>query len=135
MWSRGGGLRAYMKQEDPLYTGISLFFVDYLIMKYQQDYMIEFSHIVPFIYGLMYNSIDMAYTLACVIFPAALSVFFKRCSAQKQGGYIYNYNKEMVQQGRSKRRKKILDMLNDPILVKDVSTRGITYTVYPTTIR
>lgn len=104
-------------------------------MKYQQDYMIEFSHIVPFIYGLMYNSIDIAYTLACAIFPAALSVFFKRCSAQKQGGYIYNCNKELVQQGRSKRRKKILDMLNDPILVKDVSTSVITYTFYPTTIR
>ena len=37
------------------------------------------------------------------------------------------FNRDVLSKGK-RLRKKILDMHNDPILVKDVSTRGITYT-------
>ena len=51
------------------------------------------------------------------------SVFIKRRSASCPDGHIYKYNQKRVHKILSDKRRKLRDLLNDPILARDVETR------------
>ncbi|KAL7547066.1 hypothetical protein ACHAWF_010389 [Thalassiosira exigua] len=54
--------------------------------------------------------------------PIALSVIFKRRSA-KPGGTIHRCNQRRANELRSDRRRRLRDMLSDPVLVRDLEGR------------
>ncbi|KAL9185773.1 hypothetical protein ACHAXT_003550 [Thalassiosira profunda] len=62
-----------------------------------------------------------AYILAYAI-PIAISVVLKRRSA-RPGGRLYQYNQRKVHQTISDKRRQIRDMINDPVLVRDMERR------------
>ena len=104
-----------------------------------QPVVVEVQHLLldekqhhPFLYGVM--SLPASYgdmagmmemtTIAFAIVASAivLSVIMKRRSA-KPGGRIYQYNQRKVRKLLSDRRRRLRDMLNDPVLVRDMERR------------
>ena len=69
-------------------------------------------------------------TAACIIsayilvyaIPIAISVILKRRSA-RPGGRLYLYNQRKVHKTLSDKRRRLRDMLNDPVLVRDMERR------------
>lgn len=82
----------------------------------------------PFLYGIMCSS-PIYITPQKIIFTALVfifiikSVFIKRRSASCPDGHIYKYNQKRVHKILSDKRRKLRDLLNDPILARDVETR------------
>lgn len=81
----------------------------------------------PFIYGLLCSSpTHSTDQIKIFCFVAALtiivSVFIKRRSAQP-GGRIYQYNQGKIYETISNKRRRLRDMLNDPVLVRDMERR------------
>mmetsp|Transcript_1501 Transcript_1501/g.2731 ORF Transcript_1501/g.2731 Transcript_1501/m.2731 type:complete len:166 (-) Transcript_1501:63-560(-) len=74
----------------------------------------------PFLYGVMCSS--PAYITNMLFFFAvtiAFSVIMKRRSA-RPGGRIYQYNQSKVHKLLSDRKRRLRDMLNDPVLERDM---------------
>ena len=81
----------------------------------------------PFLYGLACsnpaNITDQMEIASCVfLFVIVCSVVLKRQSA-KPGGHIYQYNQIKVHKILTDKRHRLRDMLNDPVLVKDMERR------------
>lgn len=82
----------------------------------------------PFLYGLMCSSpvyitqqmATYALIFACLVIT---SVIIKRVSAATPGGRIYKYNQQKVHKILSDRRRRLRDLLNDPLLVRDMESR------------
>eukprot|EP01083_Nonionella_stella_P014616 41040_1 len=81
----------------------------------------------PFLYGVMcsssmHNTGEMVIAASVLVMFILLSVLLKRKSA-RPGGRIYQYNQSRVHMFYSNKRRRLRDMLNDPILVKDMEKR------------
>lgn len=78
----------------------------------------------PFLYGAIcsspgYTTNQMVISPSVFVIFVAFSVIMKRKSAQP-GGNIYYYNQVKVHKFYLDRRRRLRDMLNDPVLTKDM---------------